>query len=80
VTDGRAVLAELLRNRRKRVMLEFDDGDLVEAILLNIDSGEHDDVIFEVIHVFRSADAARYAATQLYVAPIQSIVRVGLPG
>jgi hypothetical protein len=71
-----AILNDLLHNRGKNVLLEFDDGDLVEAKLLNVDVSEHEDIVFDVVRIRRAHDASRYSTKNVYLAAIRSVVRV----
>jgi hypothetical protein len=72
-----AILDGLIRNKGKRVTFTFDDGDVVDAVLLDIDPVEHHDLTFELIAVRRSTEPKRYAPPKkVFVASIDSVTRV----
>lgn len=59
----------------QRVILEFTDGDAVEARLLWVDRTEHDDVGFDVIRIIRG-DPNRYARLCVYTVPLDQVLRI----
>jgi len=73
-----ALVAELTRHTSKSVTLEFDDGEVVDAVLLKVDSTEHDDITFDVLRVRQRVEGTRYDARNVYVAPISTVRRVTL--
>jgi hypothetical protein len=72
-----AMVEQLKAQESKRVTLEFNDGEVIDAVLLKVDSVEHDDITFDVIRVRTAAhDSPRYDSKNVYVAPIESVARV----
>jgi hypothetical protein len=74
------VLSDLIRNKGKTVTLTFDDGDMVDAELLDIDTMEHDDIVFKVVQVRRATNPALYSREGFLVASIPSVVKVESAG
>jgi hypothetical protein len=68
-----AMVEQLLSYASKPVTLEFEDGELVDAILLKIDPSEHEDITFDVIQVRRTVREEPYDRKNVYVAPISSV-------
>jgi hypothetical protein len=68
-----AMVEQLLRHKSQSVTLEFDDGEMVDAILLNVDPLEHEDITFDVIQVRRTVREYPYSKKNVYVAPISSV-------
>ena len=59
-----------------RVIIEFNDGECVEAWLLDADTTEHFDITYDVIRVIRG-DPKRYVhPNAVYLAPMDEIVRM----
>lgn len=73
-----AILEELQRLKSKPVVLEFTDGEVVEAILLGVDPQEHDDIMFDVLAVREPIAKTKYDPHNVYRAPIASVRRVAL--
>jgi hypothetical protein len=71
-----ALVAELTRHKSKTVTLEFTDGEVVDAVLLEVDSDEHEDITFDVVRVRQQIEGTRYDARNVYVAPINTVRRV----
>lgn len=68
-----ALVDQLNRHRSQAVTLEFVDGEVIDAILLNVDPAEHEDVTFDVIQVRHTVRESPYDKKNVYVAPISSI-------
>ena len=68
-----ALVEQLLRHKSQSVTLEFDDGEVIDAILLNVDPSEHADITFDVIQVRHTVREQPYDKKNVYVAPISSI-------
>lgn len=71
-----AMVEQLLSYASKPVTLEFEDGEVVDAVLLKVDASEHDDITFDVIQVRRTVREQSYDRKNVYVAPISSIKSV----
>jgi prephenate dehydrogenase len=71
-----ALVDQLAQHKSQRVTLEFDDGEVVEAVLLDVDANEHDDITFDVIAVRHAVREAQYDPNNVYVAPISTVKRV----
>jgi hypothetical protein len=71
-----ALVEQLLRNKSQSVTLEFEDGEVVDAILLDVDPSEHEDITFDVIQVRHTVREKPYDKKNVYVAPINSIKSV----
>jgi len=68
-----ALVEQLRLHTSKSVTLEFEDGEMVDAILLQVDPSEHEDITFDVIQVRRAVRQKSYDRKNVYVAPISSI-------
>jgi hypothetical protein len=64
---------QLLQHKSHSVTLEFDDGEVIDAILLNVDPLEHQDITFDVIQVRHTVRGKPYDKKNVYVAPITSV-------
>lgn len=56
--------------------IEFEDGEIVDAILIDVDSVEHQDITYDVLAVRRAITNETYPRTKVYVAPISTIAGV----
>jgi hypothetical protein len=59
--------------QRKTVILEFEDGDVVDARLLAVDTSDHDDVVLEITNVRKSPTGRSYSPRDYYRAAISTI-------
>jgi hypothetical protein len=71
-----AMVEQLQRLRRQRVSLEFQDGEIVDAILKEVDTGEHQEIIFDVLAVRKAISDEKYPRTKVYTAPISTVIGV----
>lgn len=62
----------------QRVILEFTDGECVEARILGVDVDPHEDLMFDLIRVIRSGPTTAYDGSSVYQAELASIRRVDL--
>lgn len=60
----------------RRVVLEFTDGERVEAKILSVDPDDHEDMIFDVVRVLNPVPDSSYPAGAVYRASLESIRRV----
>lgn len=70
------LVEQLMRNKSQQVRLEFEDGEVVDAVLLDVSPEEHEDITFDVVQVRHAVRADSYDRRKVYVAPIRSIRRV----
>ena len=73
-----ALLDQLRRLKSQPVTIEFVDGEVVDAVLLEVDTEEHDDIVFDVTAVRKRTEKTAYDARNVYTAPISSVRRVEL--
>ena len=74
---------QLTMLRRELVTIEFSDGEILEARLLNVDTVEHDDVVLDVKSVLKSTSGRKYKPNEYYRAAIdtiRSVTRVARSG
>lgn len=65
------ILQSLIGNR---ALLEFEDGEIIEAQILALDASDHLDVTFDVLHV-RTSVGVEYPPSRAFIAPLARIVR-----
>ncbi|HEX8850740.1 MAG TPA: hypothetical protein VF761_14515 [Gemmatimonadaceae bacterium] len=74
-----AMVDQLIQLKGQRVLLEFEDGEIVEAKLMKVDAVEHQDIVFDVLSVRKSVGET-YTREKVYVAPIATVTRVSTLG
>lgn len=71
-----SLIETLLRCRSKPVTIEFDDGEVVDAVLLSVDPDEHEDLLFDVLSVRVPSADRKYDRRNIYRAPISDVRRI----
>lgn len=75
-----AVVDQLLQYKGQTVSIEFEDGGIIDAILIDVDHVEHQDITYDVLAVRKAISEETYPRSMVYVAPIETVVGVRLLG
>lgn len=70
-----AMVEQLRVLKGKEVTLEFQDGEVVDAKVVDIDA-EHNELIYDVLAVRRAISEEAYPRTKVYTAPIATVASV----
>lgn len=73
-----AIVEKLTTSIDRVVTIEFSDGEIVDARIVSVDPYEHEDVIYDVVHV-RTPGTSQRSRRELLRASICEIVHVGNP-
>jgi len=71
-----ALVEQLLQCKGQQVTITFEDGEIVDALLIDVDPVEHQDITYDVLAVRKSIGDQTYSRTKVYVAPIGTVTAV----
>lgn len=71
-----AIVNELLKYKGQRVTLSFDNGEVLDAILIDVEPVTHHDLTYDVLSVRCAVSDEAYVQNKIYVALIATVTRV----